>query len=534
MKEFLKEVSIFSKLNDEELNLLIKTTHEKFYPKDSFVVRKDDAGTSLFLIRSGEVKIVLEEATGGEIPLSMLGEGSFFGEISLFDGRPRSATVIAQKDTTIVEISREDFLQQITTSPEIALKILVEMASRFRRTDETIRAFAGKVSREAYINLEKILTAQLESAKTIFQKTEDRASKTIDHVESSRKTLTLIASIIIGVFSTIGGVLGYFGFTSYFDIKQKYEEIEDTGKNVENILEKTEKKYQEFEDKIESTEKQISENKNVREIMLGIRKVWKDITLDEEIEDMDTETLKMAAIKFRKSKEDLFEYLKEEAEYEPEVKLEALLTFNELVRKGEIVLKQNEKDNVLTSLLGILKTCKDEDWRTRLIVREELIELGKDEQFSERFIWRELQDIVSDESTKHVHVRENAARILATLGKSDNNTKKVLMHAMKKGKRGFRGNNAAIALLQMEVEEGWKHILESIERVDVMGFWAAYLFGQLLMEKTPKELGWKGEIDLYKLVIDRINYGVKDTNLNKYMRSYAERIVKELKNKLGK
>ncbi|KHE93822.1 MAG: hypothetical protein K8F52_13860 [Candidatus Scalindua rubra] len=279
--------------------------------------------------------------------------------------------------------------------------------------------------------------------------------------------------------------------------------------------------------------------------MLGIQKVRKDIALDEEIEDMDTETLKMAAIKFEQSKTGLFKYIKKQTEYEPEVTLEALLTFNELVHKGKIKLKQNEKDNVLTSLLGILKTCKEKDWRTRLIVREELIELGKDEQFSERFIWRELQDIILDESTKTpVHVRENAARILAALGKADEKTKKVLMHTMEEGERGFSGNSAAIALLQMRAEEGWKHILESIELIEENGFWAAYLFGQHLMEKTPDELGWneslrkkldwEGEIDLYKLVFDRINDGVKDTTLNKYTRTYAERIAKDLDLKSGK
>ena len=79
MKEFLKEVSIFSELGDEELDLLARVAHEKIYPKNSFIVRKGEAGASLFLIRSGEVKIVLEKPTGGEVSLTTLGKGSFFG-----------------------------------------------------------------------------------------------------------------------------------------------------------------------------------------------------------------------------------------------------------------------------------------------------------------------------------------------------------------------------------------------------------------------------------------------------------------------
>ena len=127
MKEFLKEVSIFSELNEQELDLLAKVSHIRNYPRNNFIVRKGEAGTSLFLIQSGEVNIVLEKTTGNDVIISTLGKGSFFGEMSLFDGRPRSATVVAQRDSTIVEIKRDDFLELITKSPEIPLKVLVEM-----------------------------------------------------------------------------------------------------------------------------------------------------------------------------------------------------------------------------------------------------------------------------------------------------------------------------------------------------------------------------------------------------------------------
>ena len=497
-------------MNDQELDLLVKVAHEKCYPKDSYIVRKDDAGTSLFLIRSGKVKIVLEKPTGGEVSLSTLGKGSFFGEMSLFDEKPRSATVVAQEDTTIVEIRREAFLQQITKSPEISLKILAEMAGRIRSTDETVKELADKVYREAYTSLEETLNAKLRSAETIYQKTEDRAFKTIDHVESSRKTLMLVAYIIIGVFSTIGGLIGFLGYTKYAHLQKIYIDSIKIG------------------EKIESTEEMIRDTNTLREIMLGIRKVRTDINIDKKIEDMDTETLKMAVIAFRKSKKDLLKYLDVNKEYEPEVRLEAVITFLELIDRGEVKLTTNEKDNILTSLLDILKNSKKENWRMQLKVREMLIALGRSEQFKGRFIWRGLKDIVSKKGIND-HVKENVARILASLDKADKTVEEVLMKAMQKGGREFRGNNAAIALIEIGKAPGLKHIPESVESLEKKGFFAAYLLGQFLSEKKPDDLDVSIEDDLVNKVIEQLEKGSTNEDFDEYRKEYVKRVAETLK-----
>ncbi len=167
LKEFLKKASIFSTLNDKELDLLARNAHERVYPKNSYIIRKGEVGTSLFLIRSGEVKVILEKDTGDNVDLSILGRGNFFGEMSLFDVRPRSATVVAEADTTVIEICREDFLQEITKSSEISLKVLAEMASRFRHTDETVKEFDDKVHKKDFRTLEEIIRDQQEYAKTM-------------------------------------------------------------------------------------------------------------------------------------------------------------------------------------------------------------------------------------------------------------------------------------------------------------------------------------------------------------------------------
>ena len=167
MKNFLKEVPIFSELDDQALDFLAKKASEKTYPRDSIIIRRREWGTSLLILRSGEVKVILEKKTGGEVTLSTLKKGDFFGELSLLDGKARSATVIAMEDSTIVEIEKE-VLKEMFKSSGFSFKFLEEIAGRFRNTDDSIRKFADRVCSDAYTSLDEILKSQLESAKIFF------------------------------------------------------------------------------------------------------------------------------------------------------------------------------------------------------------------------------------------------------------------------------------------------------------------------------------------------------------------------------
>ena len=85
-----------------------------------------------------ELVLPLLSEGGKEIILSILGDGDFFGEMSLLDGEPRSATVIAMKDSTMLVIQRNDFLKQLKQNPTIATGVLSEMSRRIRRADQRI------------------------------------------------------------------------------------------------------------------------------------------------------------------------------------------------------------------------------------------------------------------------------------------------------------------------------------------------------------------------------------------------------------
>jgi len=106
------------------------------------VVSQDEPGDALFVILSGRVKVVIFGENGREVTLSLLRPGDAFGEISLFDGEPRSANCIALEPTALLLLSRNDLLAHITEFPQTALNLLGEMANRLRRADDNIAQLA--------------------------------------------------------------------------------------------------------------------------------------------------------------------------------------------------------------------------------------------------------------------------------------------------------------------------------------------------------------------------------------------------------
>ncbi len=136
----LRRVPLFADFEESELDELLSVMKEKRFLRDATILIQRDPGESCFLIASGEVKVSLFGEDGKEIILAKLGEGEVFGEMALLSGSPRSATVIAMQDTTLLVLEREEFSKLLMRQPKIALKILGVMADRLRKADEKIES----------------------------------------------------------------------------------------------------------------------------------------------------------------------------------------------------------------------------------------------------------------------------------------------------------------------------------------------------------------------------------------------------------
>jgi CRP/FNR family cyclic AMP-dependent transcriptional regulator len=136
--DFLASVPLFRGLDRDELAKFGELVRERSYPKGSVILFQDDPGDSLFILRTGRVKVVLIGEDGREVILGVLEPGAHFGELALIDDQPRSAHVIAMEDAGLLILRREDFRRRVDANPSVAWALLQELSRRLRRADEKI------------------------------------------------------------------------------------------------------------------------------------------------------------------------------------------------------------------------------------------------------------------------------------------------------------------------------------------------------------------------------------------------------------
>ncbi len=144
--EFLKNVPIFSELNDDTLIKLSQLGTLKSFDKDSIILSEQDAGSALFVMVSGKVKVarVSNDDKSKEVILTLLNPSDFFGEMALLDGLARSATVTSIEDSRVFIIQRNDFLNLIQEHPEVSIALLQELTQRLRAAGMKIKALSLK------------------------------------------------------------------------------------------------------------------------------------------------------------------------------------------------------------------------------------------------------------------------------------------------------------------------------------------------------------------------------------------------------
>ncbi len=135
----LGKVSILADLDPASVAALERLAEVRDYPEGAVVAGQEEPGDALFVLASGKVKVVLYGGSGREIILSIFkSPGDFFGEMSLLDDEPRSATLVAAEPSTLLVLSRDAFRAHIAAQPRTALRVLAELSRRLRRADAVI------------------------------------------------------------------------------------------------------------------------------------------------------------------------------------------------------------------------------------------------------------------------------------------------------------------------------------------------------------------------------------------------------------
>jgi CRP/FNR family cyclic AMP-dependent transcriptional regulator len=129
--ELLASCRLFSGVGQSDLASVAGRAIEVDFPANHVIARQGEIGTGFFLIVSGSVRV----NRGGE-EVAVLGPGDFFGELSVLDGQPRVAQVVAIEPTRCLALASWDFEQALLESPSLALSILRGLAARLRTLTE--------------------------------------------------------------------------------------------------------------------------------------------------------------------------------------------------------------------------------------------------------------------------------------------------------------------------------------------------------------------------------------------------------------
>lgn len=134
----LGRIPLFSQFRREDLTRLVKTLVSRKAPRGEVVVEQGKRAIGFFVITKGSVEVVQGLGGKDERQLATLQAGEFFGEISLLDGYPCSASVRSLEDSECLVLSRSDFLAELRQSPQMAVSMLPVLAARLRQAEKTV------------------------------------------------------------------------------------------------------------------------------------------------------------------------------------------------------------------------------------------------------------------------------------------------------------------------------------------------------------------------------------------------------------
>jgi CRP/FNR family cyclic AMP-dependent transcriptional regulator len=138
----LQHVQLFADLPSTEIVWIARRARRRRVPRGSTVLHQEDPGATAYFILSGSADVTLQSEDGRQFIVARLGPGDHFGEMSLLDGEPRSATVVATSDSELLVLTREEFLEELEHHPLLMREMLVTLSRRLRISDAQIASLA--------------------------------------------------------------------------------------------------------------------------------------------------------------------------------------------------------------------------------------------------------------------------------------------------------------------------------------------------------------------------------------------------------
>ncbi|GAC1316896.1 MAG: Crp/Fnr family transcriptional regulator [Thermoleophilaceae bacterium] len=158
----LSQVGLFADLSPDDIDRLAQVAVPRRYEAGEIVFREGDGGDTCYVIREGSARVTRRHSDGRQITLAELGPGDIFGELAMFGGETRSATIELLTPTAAVAILAGDLRRLLSLHPDIAVKMLAGLADRLRAANERLsqQSFQTVAGRVAGVLLDRV-TAEL-------------------------------------------------------------------------------------------------------------------------------------------------------------------------------------------------------------------------------------------------------------------------------------------------------------------------------------------------------------------------------------
>lgn len=138
MLELIKKVPLFAQLNEHQLNAVVQICTRRTYKTGTILFSEKEVGSVFYMVLSGSVKIYTTSNSGEEKILSICKTSESFGELSLIDGKPRSASAQTLEECVLLTITDQSFLDLLRTHFDISLGIMQELSNRLRDTNQQV------------------------------------------------------------------------------------------------------------------------------------------------------------------------------------------------------------------------------------------------------------------------------------------------------------------------------------------------------------------------------------------------------------
>jgi CRP/FNR family transcriptional regulator, cyclic AMP receptor protein len=151
IEEVLSKVPAFANLAPRELKEVAAIVHKREYRSGEPVFYQGDPGLGMYIVKDGEVSIVIQGKDANERELALFSDGDFFGELALLDESPRSANAVCKTECTLIGFFRPDLFELIEKNTTLGIKIVLKLAEivaqRLRHTDKELSKVKSQIER---------------------------------------------------------------------------------------------------------------------------------------------------------------------------------------------------------------------------------------------------------------------------------------------------------------------------------------------------------------------------------------------------